>query len=139
MIEIQRAVELLKSGNHTLVLINGTEQRISDERGIKPLFELVTLHTELAKGAIIADKVIGKAAALLAVFGGVNSIHALLTTHGAIQVCRNHKISITYDNVVDAIQNRANTGNCPMEILAQDVSEPDEMVKKISVFLENLH
>ncbi len=139
MIEIQRAVELLKSGNHTLVLINGTEQWASDERGINPLFELVTMNAELVRGATIADKVIGKAGALLAVFGQIKSIHAQLTTHAAIKVCLNNNITITYDKVVDAIQNRDKTGNCPMELLAQDISLPTEMVNKVAVFLKSIH
>ncbi|MFA6403841.1 MAG: DUF1893 domain-containing protein [Salinivirgaceae bacterium] len=138
MIELHRAVELLKSGNHTLVLIKGTEQWISDERGIKPLFELVTMNTELAEGATIADKVIGKAGALLAVFGKITSIHAQLTTHAAIKVCLKNNISITYNKVVDAIQNRDKTGNCPMELLAHDVFVPAEMVEKVAVFLKSL-
>ena len=48
---------------------NDTELRTDDRRGILPLMQWLS-DGEFLRGAVVADKVIGKAAAFLLVLGG---------------------------------------------------------------------
>jgi hypothetical protein len=138
MEDIQKAKELLAQGNYTFVMVKGNTIHTSQLKGIKPMYDAVTAFSQLAKGASIADKVIGKAAALLAVYGGVKSIFAELTTPGAITVCKKYNIPISFKQQVEAIQNRDNTGLCPMENLARQTGVPDELLKKVAHFLAQM-
>lgn len=135
---IEKAKEILENENRTFVLINDTTIHTSDLKGIKPMYLAVTTRQELTQGGVVADRVIGKAAALLAVYGGITSIFALLTTHGAIKVCRENQIDISYTKVVDAIQNRDKTGLCPMEQIAADTNNPEQIVLRIKNFLTQI-
>jgi hypothetical protein len=135
---INKAKEKLIQENLSFVLINGESIYTSAEKGIKPMYVAVTIQDELSKGALVADRVIGKAAALLAAYGGIASIHALLTTHTAIKVCNHYNIAITYDKVVEAIQNRDKTGLCPMEQLASETNDPERIVEDVKTFLTQI-
>lgn len=128
----------LNSEDLTYVLVNGDNMYVSDERGIAPMFKAVTENKSLTKGASVADKVIGKAAAMLAVYGKISYIFAELTTFSAIKICKKNGIEIEYSKSVKAIQNRDKTGDCPMEQLSEGVSVPKEMVDKVAEFLESI-
>lgn len=119
----------------SFVLVNEDNMIISEERGIIPMYKAVTESKKLTKGASVADKVVGKAAAMLAVYGKISYIFAELTTFSAIKICKKHGIEIEYDKSVKAIQNRDQTGDCPMEQLSERVSIPKEMVDKIAEFI----
>ena len=128
----------LTSEDLTYVLVNGDNMYVSDERGIAPMFKAVTENKALTKGASVADKVVGKAAALLAVHGKISCIFAELTTFSAIKICKKHGIEIEYDKSVKAIQNHDKTGDCPMEQLSEGISIPAEMIDKVAEFIKNL-
>lgn len=125
-----------KSEDLSFVLVNGDNMIISEERGIIPMYNAVTENRKLTKDASVADKVIGKAAALLAVYGKIKYIFTELITFKAIKICKKYGITIEYDKAVSAIQNRDKTGDCPMEKLSDGVADPEEMVKIVSGFIE---
>ncbi len=133
---LEKAKQLFQTGNYSLVAINDEVQWVSNGRGIKPLYQFIMNEPALAKGASVADKVIGKAAALLAVYGGIRAIYTELTTTAAILICENHGIDLVYNKKTDYIENRDHSGFCPMELLAKDVSNPQLMVEKVQHFLE---
>lgn len=135
MNDIDIAREKFRTGGFSFVLINNGEQITSKDRGIKPMFLALTKHPTKMKRAAIADKVIGKAAAMLASEGGVATIYAPLASKGAINICEKSGIEIIADNVVEAIQNREKTGLCPMEKLSEGVASNNEMLNKVSDFL----
>ena len=76
MNDIQLAWNTLNKQNLTLVIVKkGKILYRSTERGIKPLYlALQELDKDLI-GASLADRVIGKAAALLSMHAGMRSIH----------------------------------------------------------------
>ena len=67
-------IKLLHEGNHSLVVSNG-EVRTFDGRGVADLYRLLRQEPELLRGASVADKVIGKAAAALMIRGQVKEVH----------------------------------------------------------------
>lgn len=92
--------------------------------GILPLLHFI--EQDLLKDSILVDKVIGKAAAMLMVYGGVKKIHALIISEHALQILQAHNISISYDTLVPYIINRNKDGMCPMEQAVLSIQDIDQ-------------
>ena len=132
---LNRAKSLLKSTDSTIAVVSVDDVFTSHERGVKPLLHLLTDKKGFLKGASVADKVIGKAAALLMVLGEIKEVHTLIISEPAIKVFEKYNIPCFYDKKVDRIINRTGDGLCPMETLCLDVEEPKEAIKKITEFI----
>ncbi|MFO7636593.1 MAG: DUF1893 domain-containing protein [Clostridia bacterium] len=133
------AMDILASGNYTCVVIkNGLTLMASDKKGVLPLVEFL-LHYPDMKGCILADRVIGKAAALLCIKAKFLHVHARVMSQPAAAVLKHHGIHYDYDMMVNAIQNRQHTGLCPMESLSDGVEDPDLMFRKASEWLRSKH
>lgn len=126
----------LLSGNHTIVVKKGDKVFTSSDRGVKPLLHLLENEKDFLKGASVADKVVGKAAALLMVLGGVKEVHTGVISEPAAEVFEKHNITFFFDMKVERIINRKGDGLCPMETLCIDVEEPSEAFEKIKEWLE---
>ena len=64
--------DVLLNENHTIVIYkNDASVHTSNDRGVAPLMKLLKEDNTQLKDAMIADKVIGKAAALLMVYAKV--------------------------------------------------------------------
>lgn len=81
--------------------------------GIRPILHQLK-ENHLAQ-AIVADKVIGKAAAMLFVYGKVSEIHTQLISEHARQYLQQKHIPFTFETCVPYIINRTKDGMCPME------------------------
>ena len=128
---LDKAKSLLISSASTIVVVSNGEVFTSQERGVKPLLHLLTEKKGFLKGASVADKVIGKAAALLMVLGEIKEVHTLIISEPAIKVFEKYNISCFYDKKVERIINRTGDGLCPMETLCLDVDNPAEAFQKI--------
>ncbi|MBO5421251.1 MAG: DUF1893 domain-containing protein [Clostridia bacterium] len=126
MSDILTAKDLLKKENATFVAVNGEKIFISHSRGVAPIIEIIDSDAELLCGASVADKVIGKAAAMLLSKYKVKEIHALLVSEKALEYLDKKSISVTYDNVVAHIINRNKTDMCPMEKCVLNTTDEDE-------------
>ena len=128
---LEKAKSLLHTSASTIAVVSNEEVFTSQERGVKPLLHLLTEKKGFLKGASVADKVIGKAAALLMVLGEIKEVHTLIISEPAIKVFEKYNIPCFYDKKVDRIVNRTGDGLCPMETLCLDVEEPQEAFTKI--------
>lgn len=98
----------------------------SYERGIKPIMEQLKSEPHFFENAILADKVVGKAAAFLAVYSKVSGIYAKTVSAPALSVLNEYKIPCEYETLVARIENRTKTGLCPMESLCMNISAPED-------------
>ena len=135
---LERAKSLLKSTDSTIAVVSVDDVYTSQERGVKPLLHLLSEKKGFLKGASVADKVIGKAAALLMVLGEIKEVHTLVISEPAIKVFEKYNIPCFYDKKVDRIVNRTGDGLCPMETLCLDVDEPQEAFQKITDFIKTM-
>ncbi len=134
---LNTAKTLLKTENFTLVVISSDKEVFtSSDRGVKPLLHLLEDEKGFLDGASVADKVIGKAAALLMVLGGIKEVHTNVISEPAVEVFEKHHIPYFYEEKVKRIINRKGDGLCPMETLCIDVEEPSEAFEKIKEWLE---
>lgn len=132
-----KAKELLKNGNYTCVVTNGEKIFTSAERGVKPLLSWFDDGEDFTD-FIVADKVVGKAAAFIYVLFGVSYVYADVISKKAAEVFGRYDIEYSYGELVDAIINRTNTGYCPMEQAVADVSLPADAVIAIKETLKKL-
>jgi hypothetical protein len=92
-----------------------------------------TGHDEL----YVADKVIGKAGALLCVKGCVKVLFAKIASDAALKVLSEFGVYAKCDERVDYIKDRTGSKKCPMEALAADTQSPDEMYIRAKEFLQS--
>lgn len=109
----------------------------SKQRGIAPLVSLCEKNTDRSE-LYVADKVIGKAAALLCVQCNAKMLYAKVISEAALSVLDKYKIDAAYDTLVPFIKNKEGDNKCPMEKLASGVDEPIKMLRRAKNFLETL-
>ncbi len=103
--------------------------------GVKDLFDLVAKRPIALKGAFVADRVIGRGAALLLALGKVGEVFAQVISSPAVQVLNDAEITVDYNTLVPSIINRDGTDMCPVEKLTMNISDPEEAFIKIKEFL----
>ncbi len=129
-----KAVKRIAQGKATLVLVkDGKIVYEVSGPGVKPLLDLMQKPEtrELLKGAHVFDKIVGKAAAMIMVFGGVKSIYGLTMSRLGEEYLKNRSIDFRNDRVVDIISNRDRTGICPIEKSVLDLEDPQEGYERI--------
>lgn len=138
MTRIELAKQELVRGKYSCVLVqDGEVVMTSFEKGVKPLMRFYELR-ELYRSPVLADKVIGRAAAFLAVLCGITEVYAEVISEEAIKVLDDYRIPVTSGRVVPYIANRSGDGLCPMEELSKDVKTPLEMYEKIQKWLQKI-
>lgn len=124
---IEDLKNILLKENHTIVIYkNDASVYTSNDRGVAPLMKLLKENKAQLKDAMIADKVVGKAAALLMAYGKVKEVYTPTISTPALQVFKNHNIEIHYDKEVGRIINRKGDGLCPMETLCLNIENPED-------------
>lgn len=111
------------------------EERIFPHQGVRDLYDLLTAEPQALQGAQLADRVIGRGAALLLVRGAVREVYAHVMSEGALAVLRVAGIQAHYASLQPYIINRAGTGMCPVEQLTQNTTSPDEAYRLVGEFL----
>ncbi len=131
-------IDILHDENLTLVVKSddGTIHRFT-QRGVKDLLALVTVSPEILKGALIADKAVGKAAAACMVVGGVKRVYADVMSEPALTLLQQHGVEAEYGTLVDHIINRTGDGWCPMERLSRDENDPAVIIQKVKEFFKS--
>ena len=133
--DLQKAQQLLCSGEYTCVLCRDDTVYTSTRRGVAPLLELIDNGADVT-GFSAADKVVGKATALLYRYMGVKALYAKVISIAAIEVLDG--ILLKYDRRVPFIQNREGTGCCPMELAAKDINDPQKILSAVRYALKKL-
>ena len=116
MTNLEKVKEKLYSTNASLVVLysNGEIKEYYQNR-IKDIKEILIENKDALKGAIIADKVIGKVAGSIFTIAGVKEIYADVMSKYALPVLEKNNIKFEYKKLVEYIQNNDKTGMCPME------------------------
>lgn len=136
-LELNRAKNALFDGGYTCVVMKDDQVLTTHHRGVKPLLTWLDEGVDL-NGALAADKVVGKAAAYLYVLLGVRYVYSSVISKPAVDVFQRYGIEVSYDILVDAIENRTKTGFCPMERAVWDVQTPDHVLELLKEALVKL-
>ncbi len=118
--------ELKRRGSAFVIVKDKEILAESKERGVAPFFFAVReLHNQL-KGTSLADKIVGKAVALLSVYSQVTSVYTLLASRPAVEVLDHYNTFLEADRVVEMILNRTRDDQCPIEKIVLHADEPEE-------------
>jgi hypothetical protein len=101
----------------------------SNMSGLSPLVEAINQHGEKLDGALIFDKVIGRAVAFLIVHAGIRKVYTPLISGPAMEILRSGGCTVRYLVKVSRILDKNMADLEPMERLALDASTPDQFIK----------
>ena len=114
-----------KLSGHTLCLAKGGSLIVSDKNGIAPMLDLIEEGVDV-RGYSAADLVVGKAAAILFVKGGIKEVFAKTLSLSGKGILDSHGINYEYETLAEKIINRAGTDICPMEKALKDTLDIEE-------------
>lgn len=117
-----------------VVMKNGEPIATSVDRGIKPIYDVYTKELHHLDGAYIADRVTGKAAAMLLAEGGVKGVYTDLISDAAIEVLDQFPILVEYGKRVPFILNREGDDMCPIEKISRGVQDVEGLIAGIEEF-----
>ena len=133
--DLTRARQLLSDGGYTCVFCHGDTILTDTHRGIRPLLELYRSGRDI-RNFSAADKVVGIAAAFLYRLMGIKALYAGVISTPALAVLEG--LPVEYTTEVPAIQNRTQTGLCPMETAIWGIDDPEEALPAIERALAQL-
>ncbi len=141
MTDLEIAESKLKAEHLSLIFIRGGRTIFqSREHGIKPFIYAIRNHHQEIEGSALADKIVGKATALLSVYSKVHYVYASVIGSKAANVLSQHDIRYKYGIIVENIVNRWSTDLCPFEKIVFNLNDPGEAYRcieeKLSLPLE---
>lgn len=113
----------LKNKGYALISSNGY---YSYENGIKPIINKLNEDKMFFKDLIVADKIVGKASAMLLTLSGVKEVYAQVMSISGKNILEQNNIVFHYETLTDYIINRKGDDMCPME---KTVLEIDDLEK----------
>ena len=139
MTDMEIAKKYLIEEDLTIIAVKNKEIVFkSKKRGISPMYQLGKEKKDLVKDGALADKVIGKGAALLCKYMGIKEVYGELISESAMEVLEKENIKFTYLKSTEYIKNKAQTNLCPIENLAMDINDGEIMLEKIGEFLDKV-
>ena len=125
---------------YSIVIIRNDEVIFrSKDSGIAPLLEAIeSISMEKLRETYVADKIVGKAAALLFALFKPRYVFSVTISKPAIEVLKVNDIEFDYDNLVDHILNRDKTDLCPFEKAVLQINDPTKAYRVIKETLEKL-
>lgn len=122
---------------HSLVLCKNEELIISDKKGISAIADFIISKKSLC-GFSAADKVIGKAAAILFIKAEIKEVFAETLSVAGKEILEKHNIAVSYNTLTENISNFNKTDICPMEKLVSKTFDieigTDLLLKKLNEF-----
>ena len=94
----------------------------------KDLLQLLSEQPERLKGAVAADKIIGKSAAALMIAGGVKEVHTNIICTPARELFEANGVLVFAEEEVPMILNRDKSSMCPMDTQIAEVESIEECV-----------
>ena len=128
--ELKLTLSIVKNGT---VLFETDSHRISGFLGA-----IEQLGAEL-EDASAADKVAGKALALLCVYAGISEVYAEILSKKAKTVFEENEIHCEWKDLVDNILDLNQSDVCPFEKTAADISDPERAYKALKALLQSFN
>lgn len=130
MDNLNKARNLLESGNYTCVVCKEDTVYTTSQRGVAPLLNWLEEGTDL-RGFSAADRVVGRGAAFLYCLLGVREVYARVMSRPAAEVLHSYGIPAEADTFVEGIINRSGTGPCPFEAAVMDIQDAETALTAI--------
>lgn len=122
----------LKDNNYAIIASNGY---YSYDTGIKPVIDRLNENIDYFKDLIVADKIIGKASAMLLCLSKVKEVYCIVLSVQGKAILEKYQIPYHYETLTDAIINRKGDDICPME---KTVSNIDDLLQAYNALKDKL-
>lgn len=135
MDDLTIAKQRLKDKELSLVLVKNSKLIFETKKvGLRGFLQAIEEYSDALTEASVADKIIGKAAALLCVYSKVEAAFAITLSQGGLEILKSHHIRIEFENLTTTILNLGKTDQCPFEKLVENIAEPKRAYEKIKRF-----
>lgn len=102
---------------------------VTGTRSEADLLQLISEQPQRLKGAVVADKIIGKAAAALMATGGVIEVHTNIIYTPARDLLEKEGIAVYAIEEVPQILNRDKSSMCPIDTQLEGIETIEECVQ----------
>ncbi len=139
MTDLEIAKTELYEENLTLAIVkNGTVIYSAKSHRISGFLDAIDKCKDKLEGASLADRVAGKAIALLCAYAKIKEVYAAVLSRKAMAIFKQNKIACHWNKLVDNVLDASKTGMCPFEKAAADISDPQKAYKTFKGLRENL-
>jgi len=139
MRELELAKKILREENLSLVIVKGAKVLFkSGSSGISGLLQAIENLNEKLHKSSVADRVIGRAAALLLVYFHAEEVYGATVSREGLRVLKEGGIPLEHGNIVSRILDREGKDICPFERFSLAISSPEEAYEKLRAFAEGL-
>ena len=122
---IGQAKQMIREEKCSFVVIQKGRIVYQDKgNGVKPIMKLLDSQKELLRDAVIVDKLIGKAAALLLCLGEVKYVYGITMSEAGKAYLDQAGVAAACDKCIGMISNRKRDGICPLERAVSDIEDP---------------
>jgi len=129
---------LAKKGLTLSIAKNGDIIFETVSNGISGLLEAIEKLLNGLEGASVADRVAGKAVALLCVYARVKAVYAVILSKRAKDVLEKYAVHHEWDNLVENILDVNKVKMCPFEKLAEEISNPRDAYRRLKALQNSL-
>lgn len=134
--DIELARKMISENSLGLVAIKeGKVIMEAEDRGIRPFVQAVTDLGEKLRGAVIGDRVTGRASAMLCIYSGAVAVYTPLASDSAATELQLANIKLIADERTPRILNRQGTDMCPFEKMTEDLQSSNEVFWTLVDFL----
>ena len=119
-------LKILNDENLSLVVSNHDSISRHASPRVDDLMRLVTSEPERLRGAVVADKKVGNAAASLLALGGVREVHTNYATHSGKRILEQAGVKLVAVREGDFIFNNDSTGQCPMDSTLNGIADHNQ-------------
>lgn len=132
--DLEKAKAALKGENCTCVLTLGSVMFKSKEKGVQPLLDWMNSGNNYM-GYMVADKVVGRAAAFIDIAMGIREVFAEVMSEGAKELLEKNHIEVYADNIVPEILNCDKSDLCPLEKAVEGIENAADALMPIELTL----
>ena len=139
MTDLEIAKSELYEENLTLAIVkNGEVLYETKSHRISGFLDAIEKCGSKLKGASLADRVVGKAIALLCVHAKIKEVYAEVLSRKAQSVLETNNINSHWNELVENVLDADKKGMCPFEKTAVDLSDPEKAFMMFSALREKL-
>lgn len=126
----------MESEKLAFVLVrDGKVLATGDDYGVRELLATADRLGPGACGASLADKVVGKAVALIVVHARICAVDTRVASEPAVKLLKTHEVPLRAASVVPQILNRRGDGPCPMERVTTLFDEMEPGLQALREFI----
>ena len=131
---IELARSLLEEERWNIVIVKEGQVLFSSrDSGIAPFFKAVRSMGKSLHNAVVADRIVGSAVAMLCLHARITSVYAGIATTGALDMLKEQGVTVSSKNTVPYISNYDGTDLCPFEKMARDSRNPAQLFSNLKL------